>query len=57
MTYDPIFELETDYDNDNIVPYELIITNWLRELMSLTHDDLIEELLKEEDDQTNENPY
>ena len=27
MTYDPIYELETDDDNDNIVPYELIIMN------------------------------
>jgi hypothetical protein len=46
MTYDPIFELETDEDDE--VPYEIIILNWLHELESLTPEELQRKLTTEE---------
>jgi hypothetical protein len=45
MTYDPIFELETDEDDE--VPYEIIILNWLHELESLTPEELQRKLTTE----------
>ena len=47
MTYDPIFELHTEEDEDNdVVAYEIIILNWLYELESLTPEELERELTR-----------
>jgi hypothetical protein len=42
MSYDRIFELETD--DDDVVPYEHIIIAWLKELNSLSLAKRLEEL-------------
>ena len=47
MTYDPIFELDTEEDeDDDVVAYEIIILNWLYELESLTPEELERELTR-----------
>ena len=46
-TYDPIFELDTEEDeDDDVVAYEIIILNWLYELESLTPEELERELTR-----------